>query len=179
MACPAAAPRGRCPSRESRGNWLAQPKHHAGGARPGNRGGTGLPSRSTTREVPVPGIAGELACPAEAPRGRRPRRSGAKAGAPCRTRTCGLLVRRQRTLKADRSRPNETGVGCDPQQSSEAASGRVFWNGLQYLASEIRPLVAVASRLSPDRHGALLGLPVLQLDRERTRRLHLTTQSQH
>jgi len=41
-------------------------------------------------------------------------------------------------MKADRSRPNKTGVGCDPQLSSEAAYRRLFWNGLQYLASESR-----------------------------------------
>jgi hypothetical protein len=81
-------------------------------------------------------------------------------------------------MKADRSRPNETGVGCDLQQSSEAAYRGLFWNGLQYLASESRPwsLLRRGSGLTVMK--PLLGLPVLQLDRDQTRRLYLTTQSQ-
>jgi hypothetical protein len=58
-----------------------------------------------------------------------------ESGAPCRTRTCDLLVRSQPTFDAHRGRPRKIGVGRSASWPFDAVAGRVFRNGLQVLAS--------------------------------------------
>src|SRR5438128_4372989 len=67
-------------------------------------------------------------------------------GGPSRTRTCDLLVRSQPRSDANRSRPRKIGVGSPPSWSFDAACGRVFRNGLQFLASAQPSSEALATR---------------------------------
>ena len=62
--------------------------------------------------------------------------AGESSGAPCRTRTCDLLVRRRHALAADRSRPRISGVGCLTCQFLQGPTCQPAWPQIPMLATD-------------------------------------------